>query len=197
MRVKSQWFNSGRVKTPQEIAGAAAFIAWRIGQNALKNMRAAGFDIAVGEQYFSFLSEFLVFLVQLADRIAYRHFGAEDRIAFTTALANRVAEHLAGSRADLMGGEPGAHKSDFIGLLNLRAEAYSQFEYEKDTDNFSFIRCLGISMQDVVGERDKNWVVDQIMASEAPEAVATLERAMSGLLGMEPKRRRGSGDMGD
>lgn len=197
MRVKSQWFNTGRAKSPQEIAGAAAFIAWRIGQNALKNMRAAGFEIEVGEQYFSFLSEFLVFLVQLGDRIAYRQFGAEHRATFTTELANRVAETLAENRAELMGGEPHAIKSEFIGLLNSRADEYSRFEYEKDAENFSFIRCLGLCMQDVVGERDRQWVADQIMAHEAPEAIATLERAMNGLLGMEPERRRAGGASGD
>ncbi len=73
MRVKSQWFRGDRSKSPQEIAGAAAFIVWRIGQNALNTMRRASFEIAVGAQYFAFLSEFLIFLVQLADRIAYRH----------------------------------------------------------------------------------------------------------------------------
>jgi len=194
MRVKSHWFQSGRSKSPQELAGAAAFIVWRIGENALGNMRRAGFDIAVGAQYFAFLSEFLVFLVQLADRIAYRHLGEEDRVAFTTALANRVGENLGENQARLMGGELRAHKADFIARLNLRADEYANFEYEKGAANFSFVRSLGLFMQDVVDERDRQWVTDQIMAAEAPEAIATLEQAMRGLLELEPKRaRRGGG----
>ncbi len=188
MRVKSQWSRSGRSKSPQEVAGAAAFILWRIGQNALKHMRGAGFDIAAGPRYFAFLAEFLVFLVQLADRIAYRHLGADERVAFTTALANRVGENLADNQAGLMGGELQAHKADFIARLNLRAEEYAQFEYELDGENFSFIRGLGLFLQDVVDERDRHWVTDQIMAIEAPEAIATLERAMRGLLELEPGR---------
>lgn len=196
MRVKSHWFQSGRSKSPQELAGAAAFIIWRIGENALKNMRHAGFDIAVGAQYFAFLSEFLVFLVQLADRIAYRQFGDEDRAVFTTALANRVGENLAENQARLMGGEFRAHKADFITRLNLRADEYANFEYEKDAANFSFIRSLGLFMQDVVDERDRQWVTDQIMAAEVPEAIATLERAMRGLLELEPGRRAKRGDGG-
>jgi len=195
MRVKSHWFRAGREKSPQELAGAAAFTIWRIGENALKDMRKAGFDLAVGEQYFAFLSEFLIFLVQLADRIAYRHLGGEERVAFTTALANRVGENLAENQARLMGGEFTAHKADFIARLNLRATEYANFEYEKDGVNFSFVRSLGLFMQDVVGEGDRQWVTDQIMASEAPEAISTLERAMSGLLELEP-RRRARGDAG-
>lgn len=193
MRVKSNWFKSGREKTPQEIAGAAAFIVWRIGQNALKNMRNAGFDIAVGAQYFVFLSEFLIFLVQLADRIAYRHFDEAERIAFTTELANRVAENLAENWRDWVGGEFAAHKADFIARLNLRSEDYATFDYEKGADNFSFVRQIGQFMQEAVGEHNKRWVTDQIMASEAPEAIDTLEKAMSGLLELEPKKRAARG----
>jgi hypothetical protein len=196
MRVKNHWFRAGRDKSPQELAGAAAFIIWRIGQNALKHMRSADFDIAVGAQYFAFLSEFLIFLVQLADRIAYRHWGGEERVAFTTALANRVGENLAENQASLMGGELRALKKDFITRLNLRADEYAHFEYEKDGENFSFIRSLGLFMQEVVDEHDRQWVTDQIMASEAPEAIATLERAMRGLLELEPSRLAGRGDAG-
>ena len=36
-------------------------------------------------------------------------------------------------------------------------------------------------MRDVVDEKDKTWVVDQIMAIEVPESVAILEKAMTGL----------------
>ncbi len=193
MRVKSHWFKSGRSKSPQEIAGAVAFIAWRAAEHALKNMRRAGFDIAVGAQYFDFLSEFLVFLVQLADRIAYRHMSEEDRAAFTTAVANRAAEILADNQAEYLGGEPRTHKAEFIARLNARADDYAMFEYEKGGENFSFIRSLGLFLQDVVDERDRQWVTDQVMATEAPEAVETLEKAMSGLLELEPHRLRGRG----
>jgi len=189
MRVKSNWFRGGRARTPQELAGAVAFIVWRIAQNALKNMRQAGFDIAVGPQYFQFFSEFLIFLVQLGDRIAYRHLDEGERIAFTTELANRVGENLADNWHELLGGEFAAHKAAFIARLNLRSGDYANFPYEKGVENFSFMRQLGEFLQQTLDERDRIWVTDQIIAAEAPEAVETLERAMSGLLELEPRRR--------
>lgn len=182
MRVKSKWFKSGRAKTPQEIAGAMAFIVWRVGLNALKNTRKADFDVAVGAQYFAFLSEFLVFLVQIADRIAYIRLGGEDRAFFTTALANRLAEILAENRSELLGGAVGEHKSSFIAHLNRRAGEYAEFKYGSDGPEFAFVRYLGYCMLDVVVEKDKSWVVDQMTTIEAPEAVATVEKAMQGLL---------------
>lgn len=189
MRIKSQWFKEGREKTPQELAGAMAFIIWRIAQNALKNMRRADFEVAVGTQYFSFLGEFLIFLVQLADRVAYSRCTAEARLAFTTELVQRVAETLADNQSRLLGGTTGEHKSIFIERLNLRAGEYAEFAYREDGPDFSFMRHLGQIMQDVVDERDKNWVLDQMMAVVAPEAVSMVEKSMRGLLETEPRRR--------
>jgi len=190
MRVKSNWFKPGREKSPQELAGAAAFNIWRIGLNALNHMRRADFEIEVGPQYFDFLSEFLIFLVQVADRIAFRHLDAEGRMAFTTTLANRVAENLADNYAEYLGGDFAACKAGFIDKLNQRADEYSRYEYEKGGENFSFVRGLGLFLQDVMDERDRHWVTDQVMATEAPEAIATLERAMSGFLELEPQASR-------
>ena len=198
MRVKSQWFNSGRSKSPAEIASAAAVISWRIALNALKEMRSAGFDIAVGPQYFSFLSEFAIFLVQLADRIAYRQFEEEDRIAFTNAMANHVGDHMADNQSELLGGAPmNVYKAAFIDRLNQRAAQYAQFQYEPGGANFSFLRELGNCLEEVLDERDKHWVVDQVIAIQGPEAIETLEKSMRGLLGQEPKRQRTRSGGGD
>lgn len=189
MRVKSHWFKGGP-KSPQEVAGAAGVIAWRIAQQMLKNMRQAGFEIDIGPRYFEFLAEVLVFLVMLGDRIAYRHFDEADRLAYTTALANKCGEILADNRSELLGGTLPEHKAAFIARVNARADAYSLHHYEQGVENFSFVRELGLQLQEVVEERDRAWVTDQIVAREGPEAIATLERAMPGLLGLEQKPRR-------
>ncbi len=186
MRVKSKWFKSEREKTPQEIAGAVAFIIWRIGQNALKNMRKADFDVAADEQYFAFSAEFLIFLVQVADRIAYSRLSEEARLTFTTTLAKRIAEILAENKSELLGGAASEHKSNFIAQLNRRADEYAAFKYGSDGPGFSFTRHLAHCMLDIVDEKDKTWVIDQMMAIEAPEAVAMVEKAMQSLLEIAP-----------
>ncbi len=181
MRVKSRWFKGEREKTPPEIAGALAFIVWRISDNALKNMRKADFDIAIGPQYFAFLSEFLIFLVQVADRIVYTRISEEARYEFTTALANRVADNFAENQAEWLGGLLADYKRDFIERLNQRAGEYAEFEYRDIDTSFTFVLYLGHCMRDVVDEKDKTWVIDQMMAIEVPEAVKMLDKALLGL----------------
>jgi len=185
MRVKSRWFKGEREKTPQEIAGALAFIIWRISENSLRNVRKADFDIAIGNQYFAFLSEFLIFLVQVADRIIYKQLNEEERQVFISALANRVAEIQAENQCEWLGNPVSEYKRIFIERLNQRAGEYAEFEYHGADDSFSFIRYLATCMLDVVDEKDRSWVIDQLMAIEVPEAVATLEKAMLNLFDSE------------
>lgn len=187
IRVKSSWFKGERQKSPQEIAGALAFTIWRISDNTLKNIRKADFDIAIGDQYFAFLSEFLIFLVQVADRIVYTQLSAEDRFEFTSALVNKVAEHQAENQSEWLGRPVREYKDKFIDRLNQRAEEYADFHYTGVDTSFTFILYLGQCMRDVMDEKDKTWVVDQIMAIEVPEAVAMLEKAMIGLFDEKSK----------
>jgi len=190
LRIKSRWFNEGREKTPQELAGAMAFVIWRIGDNALKNTRKANFEIAIGTQYFAFLSEFLVFLIQVADRIAYRQLEPEVRFAFTSALANRVAETLAENQSRLMASNASDDKQQFINKLNQRADEYAEFDYDSNGANFSFLRYLGYCIHEVVDEKDATWIVDQMMSIAAPEAVAMVEKTMRELFETEPRQPR-------
>jgi len=190
MRIKSQWFKSDREKTPQEIAGAMAFTIWRIADNALKNTRKANFEIAVGAQYFSFLIEFLVFLIQVADRIAHRQLSAEARYVFTSTLANRAAETLAENQSRLLGDSIAEHKQHFIDKLNQRAGEYADFNYGIGGPEFAFTRYLAFCMREVMDEKDVEWVIDQMMSIAAPEAVEMVEKTMKNLFDAEPRQPR-------
>jgi hypothetical protein len=184
MRVKNHWFRNERPKAVADIAGAVAFIVWRGAQQVLRNMRRADFDIETGPKYFDFLSEWLIFLVQCADRTAFERLG-EARIEFTTVLANRVGEIFADNRNDLLGDASAAEIKDrFIDLLNLRLSDYADFE----RIDYGCLRYLAGQLAHVVGPRDTVWVHDQVMEIEAPQALEWVERGIGGLLDESPRR---------
>lgn len=195
MRIKSQWFKEGRKHTPQELAGAVSFVAWKIADDALKKTRKADYNIAVGPQYFAFFNEFLIFMVMVADRIAYRRLAAEERAEFTGMLANRVAETQAENQSRLLGGAPGNHKQAFIDQLNQRASGYAEFDYGEDGPSFRFTRYLAFCLSEIMDDKDSGWIIDQIMAIQAPEAVEMIEKTLRNLLEETPRpvRRRASG----
>jgi hypothetical protein len=194
LRIKSSWFKAGREHSPDELAGALSFVIYRIADNALKNTRKAKFEIAVGPQYFAFLTEFLLYQIQVADRIAHRRLSAEDRLAFTSTLANRVAETHAENESRLLEKEAAECKQRFIDRLNQRFEEYAEFGYGENGPDFSFMRYLAFCMEQVMDDKDSWWIIDQMMSIEAPEAVDMLEKTFRNLLETEPKpaRRRAS-----
>lgn len=202
IRIKSQWFRNGAAKTPQQTASAMAFIAWRVAQNMLKQMRSAHFDIEVGPQYFAFTREVLVFLTQVLDRMAYQRMGPDGRAEFITALVRRVAEVLQENEDTLLGAPPAgqsSHYDEFIDLFNELADHYADFGFDSDGPDFAFVRYLGHRIEAIMPEKDQRWVVDQVMATEVPEAVLYLQRAMQDVLSTEvrPPRAARAGASGD
>ncbi|HMZ00710.1 MAG TPA: hypothetical protein PLW24_05095 [Burkholderiaceae bacterium] len=210
LRIKNLWFREDHPRSLREVAGAAAFIVWRVAGHVLQNMRRADFDILPGPAYFDFLAEWLVFLIQVADRIAYAHLGAEERVEFTSSLANRVAEIQADNRVELLGARPpgeaasaalpGRHpeRDCFIDLLNLRSQDYADFEIDPRRLGTPVARYLAERLLHVLGERDRMWVHDQVMEIEAPDAALQVQRGLDGLLGLTPRpARRRAGVAGE
>ncbi|MBT9598443.1 MAG: hypothetical protein IV094_20840 [Vitreoscilla sp.] len=192
LRIKAHWFKAEQAKTPEQTASAMAFIAWRVAVNMLKRMREAGFDIDAGPAYFGFVREVLVFLLAGIDRIAYARLGAEARQPFTAALVRRVGDFLNDNELDLLGpSADGSYRDRFIDQFNALAEHYGAFAWsDPDGPDFAFVRYLGSRLEAVVPEKDRRWVVDQVMAIEAPEAVALVQRAMQGVFSTEPRHAR-------
>ncbi len=191
-RLKAQWFKPEQAKNPAQTGSAIAFIAWRVASHAIKRLREAGFDIDAGPAYFGVLRELLVFLLAGADRIAYARLGAEGRTPFTTTLVLRASEILDENESDLLGPLEGATYAErFVEQFNLLSGHYAEFGWsEGEGPDFAFVRYLGHRLEPLVPEKDRRWVLDQVMAVEIPEAVGMLQRSMDGVFSSEPRRAR-------
>ena len=193
IRIKSTWFRPGRPRTPEELAAALAFIAWRVAQNMLKSMRRAQFDIDPGPQYFDFLAEAVVFAIQVAWRLVHPRYDDAGRVAFMTTLANRTGEELAENRSRLLGDlAPAVTKAAFIDLLNRRTGEYADFGYGSEGPDFAFLRYFATVVSELMPEKDKHWTWDQVMAIEGPEAAASIAKSVAGLFDETPRRPRRS-----
>jgi hypothetical protein len=208
MRIKSRWFKPGAGHGVADHASAMAFIVWRVAQNMLKRMRGAQFDIDAGVPYFAFMREVLVFLVAVTDRIAFARLDAESRQDFTVALVRHLGRTLQENEDDLLGPVPAGaapYADTFIDLVNGLVQHYAEFGAEPSgTDggagfqpDFGFVRYLGSRLEPTLPEKDRRWVVDQVMAAEAPEAVAIVQRSMRELFDPSPRRARGSALQGE
>jgi len=201
IRIRSRFHRGAGERTMAELASVIAMLGWKLSQDAIQRMRSAQFDIDIGRQYFDFVCEYLAFMLHAADRVAYRGLGGEKRVAFTTALALKLAEVVEDNRDMLIAEpEPGRCRRHFIDLANLRGADYAGFAYdEKEGPDFGFRRFFGSRLLEIVPRKDHAWVIDQIMEIEAPEAVKALERTLEGLFVPpgEKQRARREGNIGE
>lgn len=193
MRIKSKWHktsrknNVSREKTPEELAGAAGFIAWRIAMKHVDEIEEAGFQLSSGEQRFEVLSEFLVYFVQVVDREVFLRLDEEQRAPFVTAFALHLAGTLEDNQLELLG--PGEYRQAFIERLNSEIPDYAELGYGEDGPGYRFMRYLGEKVLAAVeGEQVNRWVIDQVMEVEAPDATKALRKALDDLLaGLSPR----------
>ncbi|HET6719444.1 MAG TPA: hypothetical protein VFH22_07335 [Rhodocyclaceae bacterium] len=211
VRIKRHWFQDGRERSPEEQATVIAVAVWKSATHGLQGLRKAKFSVDVGDPFIRVLAEFVVFLVTVADRVAYLHVPPADagevteiadqpdwRQAFTVALARRLATIYQENLDQLIGpltvsaASPARNHADvFIELLNRRMAEYAEFDYDENGPEFAFLRyfgnCVAAALPD---SADQRWVLDQIMASQAPEAIEIVDRGMRGVLGLDPKPQR-------
>ena len=183
-RIKSQWHNSKRnrasPKTLEDNAGAIAYIAWRLTLEGAKKLHGEGFNYLSDRERIGVISEFLAFLLQASDRIAYGQLSDEDRKYFINAFAHHLADQMQDNLTDIAG--PGNYIGPFIELLNNRMGHYSSLSFDDEGPGYDFYRYFGDNVLQIMGKDQTNrWVIDQIMDVDAPEVFKKLDKSLNDL----------------
>lgn len=181
LRLRSRWKQGERSRSLEDLATVGAANAWRAACNGVLNLENEGFETSSRAQRIDIIEEFAAFLLQLADRLVYERFSAEDRTRFITAMAIRLAELVDENRSDAQGA--GDYRDRFIDKLNERTGVYAQCSYsEEEGPGFSMLCCLGDRVTDVLGPKNRKWAQDQVVAIDGPEAAQSFTRAFETLL---------------
>lgn len=179
MRVKSKWHDKGRAHSMTENGGAAAFVIWRIAQRGCLNLENEGFQTDTQSQRLDVMAEFIAFLVHLADRIKAGDLGQEERQEFITSLARHLADTMQENRSDAEG--KGDYRMAFINVLNERAADYAGFSMTEGEPGYAMKRYFGEQVRAVMGAKDNQWIVSQVMDIEVPELLPPLNKALRDL----------------
>ena len=162
MRIKSRWSKRGKTHSIEEIAGAVAFITWRIATNSLLSLENNDFQTDTHEQRLAIINEFLAFTIHIIDRMTIESFDENERGRFMSELSQKCAKHMEDNKRDLIG--PGDYRDEFFELLNQRFADYGEFNYDdKDGPSFPMKRFFGDKVALVMGEKYQKWVADQII----------------------------------
>jgi len=182
LRIKSHWHDEDRERSLEDIGGALGINAWRLAKDKAINLHGEDFVYDSDEQRMAVIMEFLIFQVQIVDRLAYEVLSEQERRRLILAMALSGASQVQSNGVDLFG--PGDHGKAFLDRLNQRAEDYSEFGLTQDGPSYPFTRLLGHEIQQIMGVGAQNrWVIDQVMDVDGPEIFKKLRRAFTDLIG--------------
>ena len=182
LRIKSRWHDDDAERSLDEIAGALAFISWRIAKDKAINLHGQDYVYENDEQRFAVITEYLIFQLQIVDRLALirLELNDDDRRKLVITLAKHLAGHLHDNSTDIFG--PGDYVTPFIEKMNQRSSEYAELNYSEEGPSYPFMRHLGYEMQQVMGESQENrWVIDQVMDKDGLEIDREIRRALDNL----------------
>jgi hypothetical protein len=182
VRIRSHWNNKKKERSLEEIAGALAFIEWRIAGNALLDLENEGFQTDTQLQRLDVLQEFCAFLIHVTDRLVHDTMGEAERQRFIVALAMKTADTYHDNRLDTDASGKD-FRQPFIETLNARMADYAEFVFEDRKPGYAFKRYLGEAVTGKMGDRDRKWISDQVMEIEVPDMLKTLEKGLKDLFG--------------
>jgi len=181
LRIKSHWSDEDQERSLPEIASALAYNAWRLAVDKAISLHCERFVYRDDRQRIAVIQEYLIFLLQIADRLAHRVLDDDQRRVLITALAAKLIEYLVDNCRDIFG--DGDHGRAFVERLDLRSEEYDKLRCDEEGPSYPFLRHLGYEIQCLMGEQDENrWVIDQVMDKDGWEAYRQFARAFQDLV---------------
>lgn len=192
MRIKSRWHDKSRPKSLEQIASAMGFNIWKMASTTANKMYNDGFNFRDNAQLLDVIGEFVVFLLQLADRVAYEQLDEADRQQFISSVARHLVGTMVENRVEELG--PGDYQEAFINTLNQRLDGYSEFSLVEGNPSYPMLRYLGDQVEALMGGTQNKWVKEQVMEVEAPELVKTLKRGIEPLLASREGDEAASGE---
>jgi len=184
VRIKSRWNKKGKERSIEEIGGALAFIAWRIAQNAVLHLENEDFQTETQKQRLDVIFEFMVFLIHVADRLAFDQLDEDERGRYVTSMAMNTLRQMKTNLNDY-GMSNEQVDAEYIPMINERMADYAEFSFENEEPSFNMKRYLGEMVAAVMGPKDNKWVQQQIMDIEIPDAMKTLKKGFNDLFKTE------------
>lgn len=181
-RIRSRWHNKSTPKSPETIAGAMGMNIWKLASGTANKMYSEGFNFKSNAQLLDTIGEFSVFMLQIADRIAFDELDAEQRQRFTQALAGHLINTMVENQVEELGGDADAYREAFIEKLNHHLEGYAEFAVSEGEPSYPMLRYFGTLCDEVMGGKDNKWVIEHVMEVEAPPFIKQLKETMGNLL---------------
>ena len=181
MRIRDRWPARDNSVSTEENAGALAYVCWQVALDGTKQLHAQKFDYRDDAQRVAVISEYLVFLIHICDRICATQLQPDEREIFVIKLTRVCAGHLHRNAEEILG--PGDYTDAFIDTFNARSKDFSQCKYVNGGPGYSLLRAFGAQIQQLMGNSQTNrWVMDQVTEISAQNAVDQVQKSIRNIL---------------
>lgn len=180
-RIRDRWRNTGQPVPLEENAKALAYVCWQLALTSARNLHAEDYIYDDDQQRVGVIREYLIFLVHVADRLAFDLLDEGDRPEFVSALAYNCGSQLQRNASEILGS--GDYRDAFIAALNDRSSDYGQCSFQSGLPGYSLLRVFGDRVKAIMGDDQTNrWVIDQVMEIDGPDLAKRLSKSFSNLV---------------
>lgn len=183
-RIRTKFHNEQKSQSVETIAGVMGMNIWKLASGSANKMYNSGFNFKNNAQLIDVIGEFVIFLLQLADRMAYAQLSDEGRGRFTQALASHLIQTMVDNQLEELG--PGDYRGAFVDKLNQRLDGYAELEVVDGNPGYQMLRYFAANVDAVMGGEDNKWVLETVLEVEAPAVVKPLREGMTKLLPQIP-----------
>ncbi len=186
-------YKHGRKASVQQQANILAYNIWQIALAGAKNLHQEDYHYDSDEQRVGVITEYLIFLVHIADRLAYDGLSEaekeapetnEKRAAFILHLAQDTARQLQRNTEEIMG--VGDYKAPYFALINDRMPVYARGLFKNGQAGFSLLRIFADHIYTIMGDSQTNkWTLQQIMDIDGPMMIEKMHTSMLSITGQQ------------
>jgi len=196
VRLKTKWHRSKRSernrkgsvkpKTLADLSSVIGINIWKLAKEAFTHMEKEGYRFKEDQQSMDVLFEFMVYQLQIVDRLIYEKISEEERNTFINALANDLLNTININQIELFG--PGEYIAPYVDRMNDRLANYADCEFNDMAPSYDFTRYLAQCIAGHMKISDDKWVVEQVIDIEAPTIIEKIVRVSQDVLGLRNKK---------
>ena len=180
LRIRNTFKNRDNA-TIEEKANILAYNIWQISLAGAKNLHQEDYLFESDAQRVGVIREYLVFMVHVADRMAFDKLNEADRTSFVTVLAQYTANQIQRNTEEIAG--PGEYKANYLATINERFSEYSRGTFEDGKPGYSLLRMFGENVRQIMGDDQTNkWTIDQIMDVDGPLLTGKMADSLNSIL---------------
>jgi hypothetical protein len=164
MRLKHKFANKKLSPVTSQLSSVLTTNIWKIATEAVLDLEIQDFDTRSQNGRLDVITEYIIFMLCILDRKLY-YAKKNNRDDILKSISIHLANVIDDNRQDFVKNDKNTDfKGDFISLLNMRLNDYSDFSFDqKQGSSFPLKRLFAENVSSKMGDKNNKWIGDFII----------------------------------